>query len=441
MSALSFAGNPLSARHMDAIAFREKDPLDWTAVITVFFLALVLHRLSMPPQIYFDEVHYVNAARKLLELKTNNPEHPPLGKEIIAAAMALLGDRPLYWRIPSALFGALGLFAFGRFLWLTTYSRFTTLSGIFLVATSFAWFIQSRIAMLDMFMAGFGMVALWMFTSAIRAQSGNRWRLILCGLCLGLALASKWSIAPLAALPGLVFLVWKIKDNGARFLIAKAGGPVPGISLLEAALWLGLIPLAVYWASFFPTFYYVDRPVSPWKFVEHHRYMLDLQDSVRKLHRYRSVWYQWVLNSRGIWYLYQPFHGVQHGVFLVGNPFTMLAGLPALLWCIWAGIRNKRWDALTLAGLYLASIGFWVVSTKPIQFYYHYLLPGTFLMGCLALALNELRKQGGYKRFIAYISLALAGGMFAYFYPVISGGALEGGKKAYQHWMWYESWR
>ena len=103
----------------------------------------------------------MKAARKLLTLTRANPEHPMFGKELIAAAIALLGDRPLNWRMPSLLFGALGLFAFGRVLWLPSGRRFATIAGMLLLATSFAWFIQSRIAMLDMIMAGLAMVALW----------------------------------------------------------------------------------------------------------------------------------------------------------------------------------------------------------------------------------------------------------------------------------------
>ena len=420
---------------------REKDPLDWTAVIAVFFLALVWHRLGIPSKIYFDEVHYVPAARKLLALKSNNPEHPLLGKEIIAAAIRLLGDKPLYWRVPSALFGTLGFFAFGRLLWHASLSRFATLAGLFLLATSFAWFIQSRIAMLDMVMASLGMVALWMFAAAMRHPAQGRWRLAVTGLCLGLSLGAKWSIAPIAVLPGLLFLVLKIKDQGRRFLIARQGGPVPGITLIEAAFWLGSVPLFAYWATFLPAFYYTDRPISPWHMVEHHRYMLQLQDSVKKLHPYRSVWYQWVFNWRAIWYLYEKVDGFQRGVLLVGNPFTMLAGLPALLWCLWAGIWRKRRDALAFALLYGASLALWIFSNKPIQFYYHYLLPGTFLMACLALALAEMERKGGRWRKASWAALALAAAMFVYFYPILSSAKLYEGRPAYLWWMWLDSWR
>jgi dolichyl-phosphate-mannose--protein O-mannosyl transferase len=427
---------------MEAVQSREKDPLAWTAGIALAFLALVWHRLGIPSKIYFDEVHYVPAARKLLHMVSANPEHPMLGKEIIAAAIALLGDTPLVWRTPSALFGAFGLFAFGRLMWWASLRRFATLSGMFLLATSFAWYIQSRIAMLDMFMAAFGMIALWQFAAALRLPAKKaRWRLAMTGVCMGLALGAKWSIAPAAVMPGLVFLVLRLRDHGWRLFARNDSRPVPGISLMEAAFWLGSVPLIVYWLTYLPTFFYAQNAVNPWDPVGHHRYMLTLQDSVKKLHPYRSVWYEWAINWRCVWYLYENVDGAQRGVLLIGNPFTMLAGLPALAWCLWAGIWRKRTDALAFALLYLTSLGMWIVSNKPIQFYYHYLLPGTFLMACLALALDELQRKGGNWEWIPAISLALAGAMFIWFYPIISSAVLHDGKQAYVHWMWLHTWR
>ena len=267
---------------MQEVFPRQRDPFLWCVLIALGFLALCWHRLGIPSQIYFDEVHYVNAARKLLHLVRANPEHPMVGKEIIAAAIWLLGDKPLNWRVPSLLFGAIGLFAFGRMLWWASGRRFATIAGMLLVVTSFSWFIHSRIAMLDMIMAGFGMVALWQFAAALHLPAAAaRWRLALCGLCLGLAIGAKWSIAPAAMLPGLVFLALRLRDHGLWFLTASTTRPIAGISLIETALWLGLLPLAVYWASYAPAFFYPVRPVNPLGFIEHHQHMLELQDSVR----------------------------------------------------------------------------------------------------------------------------------------------------------------
>ena len=41
---------------------------------------------------------------------------------------------------------------------------------------------------------------------------------------------------------------------------------------------------------------------------------------------------------------------------------------------------------MLVALLYLLTLGFWIVAAKPIQFYYHYLLPSMFLLAALALA-------------------------------------------------------
>jgi dolichyl-phosphate-mannose--protein O-mannosyl transferase len=423
-------------------ATRERDPLVWCWLIALGFLALVWHRIGIPTKIYFDEVHYVPAARKLLELLSANPEHPLFAKEIIAGSIALVGDTPIGWRLPSALFGAFGLFAYGRLMWWASERRFATLSAMVLLATSFAWFIQSRIAMLDMVMAGLAMTALWQFAAALRAPPRvARWRLAATGLLLGLAMGAKWNVAPAAMLPGLTFLALRWRDHGGRLFTRSGTRPVPGISLIEAAFWLGSLPLIVYWLTYLPAFFYPDRPVAWWDILGHHRYMIELQDSVRKLHPYRSVWYEWAVNWRAIWYLYEVADGAQRGVLLIGNPFSMLAGLPAAAWCLWAGVRRGRNDALAFALLYLASLGLWAVSTKPIQFYYHYLLPGSFLMGCLALALDALWRKGGRWEWIPAVSLATAGAIFVWFYPIISAAPLREGRQSYVHWMWLHSWR
>ncbi len=68
-----------------------------------------------------DEIYYVDVARRILtnifnykipvawpysgktEPNYMNPEHPPLGKYIIALSMILCGDKPLCWRLPGAI--------------------------------------------------------------------------------------------------------------------------------------------------------------------------------------------------------------------------------------------------------------------------------------------------------------------------------------------------
>ncbi len=412
---------------------RNDDPRAWCVVIALAFLALALVRLGIPSRIYFDETHYVNAARSLLALVPANREHPMFAKEVIAAAMALFGDHPLIWRLPSALLGALGLFAFGRLMWLASRRRAATLLAMLLLAGNFMWFVESRIATLDIYAAALALCGLWQFAAALDSKRA-RLRLALAGLAMGLAMASKWSAVPLAVLPGLAFLVLKLRRSEAP--AAKR------ITLVEAFGWLGVLPLAIYWLTFTPAFFYPpeSQPVNPLGFFAQQAAMIALQDSVVTPHTYQSVWWQWLANLRPVWFLYEPVDGAQRGILLLGNPLTMLIGLPALAWCGWAAIAHKRVDALVMLLCYAASYALWPLSGKPIQFYYHYLLPGVFLTGALALVLDEGWRRGGNLRGASVAIVAAMLALFAWFYPILSAAPLAG-RTSFTEWMWLDSWR
>ncbi len=419
-----------------------RDPLIVLLLVTLAFVALCAIRLTFPAKLYFDEVHYIPAARQLLAgTAWKNAEHPPLAKEIMAALMALFGDRPLAWRIGPLAAGAATLFAFSRALWLASGRYLATVLFAVLLATGFILFVHARIAMLDMFMVGFVALATWQFAAALRFPERGRIHLALTGLALGAALASKWNAAPLAVLPGLTFLAFRARSAGLRLIHARDGAPVPGVSLIEAALWLGLLPLAVYAATFLPALGFANGPFTHGNLLEVQRWMVELQESVRKHHPYQSQWYQWVIDGRAIWYLYEPIGGAQRGIMLIGNPVTMLAGLPAVLWCGWAALARRRGDALAVFVLYAVSIGTWIVAAKPVQFYYHYFLPSCFLLAALALALDALwGTRRRWARGAVVLAMVASVGMFAWFYPILSAAPLDG-KGAFLDYAWFKAWR
>lgn len=93
-----------------------------------------------------------------------NTEHPPLGKYLIALSMLTLGDRPVYWRIPIIIAGALT----AMFLYLLLH-RLTGNPAVAVVATTL--FILDpltramfSISMLDGFVALFTTVSAYMAT-------------------------------------------------------------------------------------------------------------------------------------------------------------------------------------------------------------------------------------------------------------------------------------
>ncbi|MAM40345.1 MAG: phospholipid carrier-dependent glycosyltransferase [Erythrobacter sp.] len=413
------------------------DPIRWCMALPLAFWVLVLWNIAIPSQPYFDEVHYLPAAKDLLVLgEFSNREHPLLGKELIALGIALFGDNPWGWRIMSSISGALALFAIMRAVWFATCSRYTTIAAGLLVASGFHLFVHSRIAMLDIFMVCALAVAFWQLAAAMREPETGRRRLIGAGIALGLAMGAKWNAAVLAAVPGLGFLILRWFAGRRRLLLSRRGMPVPGMTLLEAFVWLGLLPLAIYWLTFLPGYFFAVNPIEG-GIIQHHRLMLDLQTQVLRPHPYQSNWPDWVLNWRAIWYLYEPVDGAQRGVILIGNPLTMLLGLPALAWCAWQGLTRKAAAHGGVALLYAISLGFWIFAAKPVQFYYHYFLPSTFLLVALALALNDMRQAG--LKWAANTVLAASLGVFAFYYVVLAAEPLSG-PDSFRNWTWLQSW-
>lgn len=420
-----------------------RDPLGWCIALTLVFWALLLVRLTIPTKPYFDEVHYLPAAREYWLLGSFvNREHPLLGKELIALGIQMFGDRPLGWRSFPAAAGALTLFAAMRALWFAAQSRFATLAYGLLLASGFYIFVNARIAMLDIFMVAFVAVAYWQLAAAIREPESGRRHLAVAGLGLGLALASKWNAAPLALLPGLAFFIARIRAGRRRLLLSTRGAPVPGVSLLEAAVWLGALPLAVYALTYIPAWFFAEGAIGTRggaaNFLALHIDAIKLQESVVKQHPYMSRWEQWVLNSRSIWFLYEPIDGAQRGVVLIGNPLTILLGLPALLWTASEAVRRRNHAAAAVTVLYAVTLGFWIASDKPVQFLYHYFLSSMALFAALALALDALWQAG--RRWLALLPLMGGVAMFVHFYPILSSAPLAGAG-SFADWMWLASWR
>ncbi len=405
-------------------------------------LLLFLWRIGDPAKLNFDETHYVPAARMLLTLEgLPNPEHPPLGKLLIALGMALLGDGPLGWRVPGALFGAITVFA-GTMAtrWLLLRGPAAWMAGLLMILSQ-TLFVEARTAMLDIFMAGFLMLAFWQFVAAARTGFTYRRHLVLGSAFMGLSLACKWTVIPIMAvsLPILAYLFWRETKRSVKIDHADKAGARRPLSLQEAAGWVGPFAALVYLATFLPYLFLRHDAVSLAGILPQQIEMLRLQRSPMAGHPYQSHWWQWVLNLRPIWFFYEPVAGVQRGVLMIGNPVICWGGLVALAASLRVGLRDRAWPLLVPVLLWAAPLAFFALAPKAVQFYYHY-FPSS-LMLCIAIGAVldhcSARRSG---RVFAWLTLGLAALVFLEFYPIISAMPL-GDPQDFNRWMWIESWR
>src|SRR6185436_1898052 len=75
------------------------------AALVVGGVWLRAQHLMFPPNLSFDEHHFVENARNYLAGRADWNDHPPLGKLLIALMIRLRGDNAVAWRTAPLLFG------------------------------------------------------------------------------------------------------------------------------------------------------------------------------------------------------------------------------------------------------------------------------------------------------------------------------------------------
>ena len=495
----------------------------WLATLAVTLLAGVLRfvRLDLPYNgdvagKVFDEVYYACDAQNLLRfgvehMTLSDPDdtgvagsctptgeggsfvvHPPLGKWAIALGIRLFGVTPFGWRSAAAVAGTLTVLIVVRVGRRMTGSTLLGCLAGTVLALDGLHFVQSRIAMLDVFLV-LGTTAAFACLVADRDQLRARlaaasqerlsgwgprtglrpWRLA-AGVCLGAALATKWSALYYVAVLGLLALAWEV---GAR---RSAGTRRPWrATLVRAALPLAgsllLLPLAVYlasWTSWFVSDLGHDRfwaasSTDPTRFASvpdalrslwhYHQAVYEFHSGLSSPHPYQSHPAGWLLLARPVSYYYPP--GLTYGaygcaaescsreVLAVGNPALWWATPLVLALLLWRWAAKRDWRAGALVVLVLTSVVPWVRDDlRERTMFLFYALPAVPFMA-LAAALvcgwllggreaSPWRRHGGAEA--VGVWLALVVGCFAYFYPILAAQTIP--LSQWQERIWFSSW-
>ena len=301
------------------------------------------------------------------------------------------------------------------------------------------YLVESRVGMSNLFLVVFSLGALLglsrMLTVPAR-QAGPP--LLLTGLCLGLALATKWSAVSLLGLISLVvcartLLLWRSTktlgpaDEHARDGLATFRRLAPiGLVVLPAGIY------ALSYLHFFLTGH-------DWNdFVQLHLDMLRYHRDLGVVHRDSSPWWQWPLAARGVWYFFAERRHEGASVFGNGN---VLLYWPMVVAVAWVAVD---WWGRRAAALVVLLIGFlgqwlpWALSPRG-TFIYHF-MPAVPL-GCLALAVivNDAWRAGGVRRGAAVMYVVAVAATFIYFYPIYTAIPLDIDQMHAR--MWLSSWR
>ncbi|MET4391236.1 dolichyl-phosphate-mannose-protein mannosyltransferase [Bradyrhizobium sp. F1.4.3] len=410
------------------------------AIFLAAHLALLIG-LVTPEKFVFDEVHYVPAARQMLGSSMAqpmlNPMHPPLAKELIAASIAAFGDNAFGWRYPATLFGALAIVAIYLCGLALFGSQGPAIAAALIAAFNQMLYVQARIAMLDIFALGFGLLATAAFMHGFRRERPQA-LFALAGALFGLAAACKWSgLFPLGVCIAIVALVRLMQSWHALFADAKPSDWYrpdlwPAFGLHHAVLCFAVLPAVTYLAAFVPLY-----GLSPSDLIEaQRRIFADNTTTAITGHTYMSAWPSWPLLARPVWFLFDKTaeDSVSAIVFL-GNPLVLWPALLALAVVLRDLIVARRWDAFLIASFYFGPWLAWALLPRTLGFIYYYLPAAT----AASLALVYVLRRDGLPRWLlwAYVGVAAIG--FAVMLP-ISAAFIGTSMQMFNRLMLFQSW-
>ncbi len=444
----------------------------------------------------FDEIYFAAFAHDDLKGINYFDDKPPVGKLIIAAGewiwgwfratfqgargdYADLGFTPFGWRIMSVLFGTLLIPLVYLLAFRIWRNRFFAVAAGVLACFDGLLFVQSRIAMIDIFLVFFILLAYWLFLlhRASRTSTESSVTLLLTGVALGLGIATKWSA--LAAWGTIVFfMIARFLRRRFDFAVEtprgawrwRAGEPrgpsVPGavawpVYLLVAVVALIAIPFLIYVASWFP-FFLRGQFHGLADIIAQQKAAYDFNAHLKATHPYASAWFSWPFLYRPVLYYYQPDglgtdawtgRPLVAGILDLGNPWIWWTSLPCLVLLVYFILKRRSFPAAFLAVAFLAQLLPWALVTR-VLFLFEMTAAVPFMVLALAFVLATVAESdlevrlGGLSlraagRTLASIHLGVAILAFVYFYPVWTGlpisdqaylGGFPGGK------MWFPRW-
>ena len=389
---------------------------------------------------YFDEIYHTRNAYEIANgLIMYSHVHPLFGTSFIALAIKVFGLNPFGWRIAGALFGILMLplfYLLGKLLFKQT--RYAAI-GTILFAADFMHYTTSRIGTLEPFSIFWILlmttlmiyyVQLDFFKEKLTKTLGV---LATCGITMGLAIATKWTGAYAAVALAILFFN-KMFNN---FNLYRSAVTVENkkeedhqiiqqftrrtaITLFWCCLFFVAVPLIIYFVAYMPMMIFKNTPWSIQGVIDHTIGVYNYHATLTATHPFQSVWWQWVLNLKPIWYYFSSTETTVSTISAFGNPLLWWAGAGSIIYCFIALIRKRCSNAWIISVCFLCQIIPWVLVTRCV-FIYHYYPSVPFMILSVVYCIAKIEAiQPLYRRHV-HIFVFLCVLCFILFLPVIGG--------------------
>jgi len=429
------------------------DRLDvrWLGGILFFSAILKLWRIGFPPEMVFDEVYHARAAGEyLLAIKPLEWVHPPLAKLLIAVGVSFYDLTGVGWRVMPIIAGTLllvSMYSLARFI--LPY-RWQAVVATIMLACDGVYFVQSRMAMTNIFATFFQVSALtfaWRFVQYFwhRPQDKRNYiYFVISILFIALALSTRWTSLWSYGFIICVFGFLVLVPSTLNFGDLLSGKIKWTMSRRVAWMWLlipsltVLIPFVVYLIAYTP--YYVNYGYDIAKVLKEQVGIWNYHSNLNSPHPYYSAWYTWPWLVRPTWYYFENYgNGTIGGILAVGNPAIWWFSMPAVAVTLGLAWLQKRMSLFYIGLACLFMYLPWGMSPRTLNYahYFFEAVPYACLSATAVMAflIQSFRKTGF---IIASVYFGLVCGLFAMFYPIYS--ALPIPWAYYNILRWFPSW-
>jgi len=356
---------------------------------------------------------------------------------LMALSIRGFGDGPLGWRYPSVLFGSLAVVA----VYLCGLALFAApgpaIASAVLAFLNQMLFVQSRIAMLDIFALAFGLLAIAAFLQGYRKPRPQLW-FALAGAGFGLSSACKWSgLFALAVCIVVTAVIRLMQGWRAEFADGNAEDWYrpemwPDFRYYHFAACFVLLPALVYLATFVPLYGWSVADI----LAAQVRIFSDNTTTAIAGHTYMSAWPSWPFLLRPVWYLFDKIGDDRFAaIVLLGNPLVLWPALAALAVCLRDWIATRRADAFLILAFYFGPWLAWALLPRTLGFLYYYLPSATVA----SLALVYALRRGNNPRWLLWAFVAVAAAGFAAMLP-ISAAFFGTSMAAFNRLMIFQNW-
>jgi len=498
---------------------------EWAAIAAVTAVAGLLRfwRLDRPHRLVFDETYYVKQGVSFLrsgyELRWNGNKtasvdsrfahgdanvfqkdadfvvHPPVGKWMIAAGEWIFGPASSWgWRFSAALVGTASI------LMVTLITRRllrSTLLGVvagLLLTVDGHHFVHSRTGLLDIFLmfwalAAFGCLVIDRDDGRRRLADrladrgadgapadlfgpglGIRWWRLAAGVCLGLAVGTKWSRLYFIVVFGVMTVLWDVgarRAAGVRHWFLGAvlrDGPLAAVLMVPVAFvvylasWTGwLLSSDAYdrqWATQHPGEGVQWLPTALRSLWHYHQTTYQFHVTLETKHPFMANPWSWIVMGRPTAFDYVwPKRGAQgcevdacaQVITALGNPVVWWGGTLAIAVLLFQWALRRDWRAgAILSGILAGYVPWFLFQDRTIYTFYSVAFVPWLAMGLayvLGMVLgpsdaDEQRRRWGAALAGAVVVTAVLA--FWFFLPILSAEVIP--RSAWQDRMWLISW-